>query len=174
MKKIKVGNPLEEETEMRPLSGQPVIDKINLHIQDAVEKGARVILGGKQDGMYFEPTIVIDVTTEMLMANDETFGPVATIMKFSTREEAVEIANSTIYGLSSSVFTSSLEDSWYMAENIESGTVHINESTNYWDFLAPFGGFKSSGRGRILGSWIMENFTEVKQISFDISKVKKK
>lgn len=174
VKKIKVGNPLEEDTEMGTMSGQPVIDKVNTHIKDAVSKGAEVILGGNQNEMYFEPTIIKDVTEDMLMAQEETFGPVACIMKFSTREEAIEIANNTKYGLTSSVFTSSLEDSWYMAENIVAGTVHINECTNYWDFLAPFGGAKSSGRGRILGSWVMEAFTEVKQISFDISKVKRK
>ncbi|MGG1678406.1 aldehyde dehydrogenase family protein [Neobacillus sp. NRS-1170] len=84
------------------------------------------------------------------------------------------MANDTQYGLTSSVFTSNLEDAWYMADHLEHGTVHINESTNYWDFLAPFGGMKNSGNGRNLGQWVFQHLTEIKQITFDPSKTKKR
>ncbi|WP_183192374.1 aldehyde dehydrogenase family protein [Brevibacillus fluminis] len=173
-RKVQLGNPLEETTDMGPLSSQAVVDKTNYHLQDAVAKGAEIIYGGNHDGLYFEPTILVNVTQEMEIGKEETFGPVAPIIRFSTREEAVEIANDTQYGLTSSVFTSSLEDAWYMADRLQHGTVHINESTNYWDFLAPFGGMKNSGNGRILSTWVFQHLTEVKQITFDPTKTKRK
>ncbi|MDQ6594906.1 aldehyde dehydrogenase [Bacillus salipaludis] len=173
-KKVRLGNPLEDGTEMGPLSGQPVVDKMNEHIKDAVNKGAKVVYGGNHSGLYYEPTILVNANQSMLLGKEETFGPIAPIIKFKTREEAVEIANDTPYGLTSSVFTSGLADAWYMADNLEHGTVHINESTNYWDFLAPFGGMKNSGNGRILSQWVFQHLTEVKQITFDPTKAKRK
>jgi acyl-CoA reductase-like NAD-dependent aldehyde dehydrogenase len=173
-KKIKSGNPLEDDTEIGPLSSQTIVNKMNEHIEDAVSKGAHVVYGGNHDGLYYKPTILINCNQSMLLGKDETFGPIAPIIKFRTREEAVEIANDTQYGLTSSVFTSNLEDAWYMADQLEHGTVHINESTNYWDFLAPFGGMKNSGNGRNLGQWVFNHLTEIKQITFDPSKSKKR
>lgn len=173
-RQLRLGNPLDEETDMGPLSGQPVVDKTNFHLQDAVEKGAKIIYGGTHDGLYYEPTILTNVTQAMEIAKEETFGPVAPIIKFHTREEAIDIANDTQYGLTTSVYTSSLEDAWYMADRLQHGTVHINEHTNYWDFLAPFGGVKNSGKGREMSTWILESLSEVKQITFDPSKTKRK
>lgn len=171
--KIRVSNPLDENTDMGPLYHQAGVDKTNRHVQDAVAKGARVVYGGTHEGLYYQPTIITGVTTDMEIAQEETFGPVAPIIKFRNREEALEIANGTKFGLTASVFTSNLEDSWYLADRLQHGTVHINESTNYWDLLAPFGGMKKSGLGRGLGIWMLEAFTETKQITFDISKGKK-
>lgn len=173
-KKIKVGNPLEETTDMGPLCGVPVLNKVKQHLEDALSKGAKIIYGGKHDGLYFEPTILINTNQSMLLGKEETFGPVASIFKFRSREEAIEIANDTEYGLTSSVFTSNLEDAFYMSDNLDHGTVHINENTNYWDFLSPFGGMKNSGNGRIFGEWGLQHFVEVKQITFDPSKSKRK
>jgi acyl-CoA reductase-like NAD-dependent aldehyde dehydrogenase len=90
-------------------------------------------------------------------------------MSFRTLDEALEIANATDYGLTASVFTRSLHDAWHAAEELRHGTVHINETTNYWDQLAPFGGAKSSGAGRELAGWIIDALTETKQISFDLA-----
>ncbi|OIK14977.1 hypothetical protein BIV60_10610 [Bacillus sp. MUM 116] len=173
-KKIRLGNPLEDCTEMGPLSSESIVKKMNEHLEDAVMKGAQIIYGGKHKGLYFEPTILINANQSMLLGKDETFGPIAPIIKFRTREEAVDIANDTPYGLTASVFTSSLEDAWYMADQLEHGTVHINETTNYWDFLAPFGGMKNSGNGRILSQWVFQHLTEVKQITFDPTKTKRR
>src|SRR5439155_23138140 len=104
----------------------------------------------------------------MRIAREETFGPVAPIIPFESLDEALEIANSTDYGLTASVFTRSLADAWTAAEELRHGTVHINESTNYWDQMAPFGGAKKSGSGRELAGWILDALTETKQITFEL------
>ena len=91
-------------------------------------------------------------------------------MVFDTNEEAIAIANETVYGLTASVFTGSLVDAWEFADELRHGTVHVNESTNYWDQLAPFGGMKKSGAGRELSTWMVDALTETKQISFDLSR----
>src|SRR3990170_134741 len=168
-KALRVGDPLAEETDMGPLCTPAVLARTKAHVRDAVEKGARVVLGGASEGQYHEPTIVDGVTRDMRIAREETFGPVAPIMTFSTLDEALEIANGTEYGLTASVFTRSLHDAWRAAEELRHGTVHINETTNYWDQLAPFGGAKKSGAGRELAGWILDALTETKQISFDLS-----
>jgi acyl-CoA reductase-like NAD-dependent aldehyde dehydrogenase len=168
-KKLRVGDPLADETDMGPLCTPAVLARTKAHVKDAVEKGARVVYGGDHDGQLHEPTIVDGVTSEMRIAQEETFGPVAPIMTFSSLDEALEIANETQYGLTASVFTRSLHDSWRAAEELRHGTVHINETTNYWDQLAPFGGAKKSGAGRELAGWMLDALTETKQISFDLS-----
>ena len=168
-KKLRVGDPLSDETDMGPLCTPAVLARTKAHVKDAVEKGARVVYGGDNDGQLHEPTIVDGVTSDMRIAQEETFGPVAPIMTFSTLDEALEIANETQYGLTASVFTRSLHDSWRAAEELRHGTVHINETTNYWDQLAPFGGAKNSGAGRELAGWMLDALTETKQISFDVS-----
>ena len=131
--------------------------------------GCRVVHGGPR---FLEPTIVDGVTSDFLMARDETFGPVAPIMTFGSLEEAIEIANETPYGLQGAAFTSSLRNAFLLGEGIRCGTVLINESNNYWDQLAPFGGMKKSGLGRELSNWILAELTEIKQISIDIAKVR--
>ncbi len=168
-KKLRVGDPHADETDMGPLCTPAVLARTKAHLKDAVEKGARVVYGGGNDGQLHEPTIVDGVTSDMRIAQEETFGPVAPIMTFSTLDEALEIANETEYGLTASVFTRSLHDAWRAAEELRHGTVHVNETTNYWDQLAPFGGAKKSGAGRELAGWMLDALTETKQISFDLS-----
>ena len=138
------------------------------HMADAVAKGARVVHGGGTDGQFHEPTIVDGVTSRMRIAQEETFGPVAPIMTFESLDEAIAIANETEYGLTAAVFTDSLRDAWRAAEELRHGTVHINETTNYWDQMAPFGGAKKSGAGRELAGWVIDALTETKQITFDV------
>jgi acyl-CoA reductase-like NAD-dependent aldehyde dehydrogenase len=167
-KALRVGDPLDEETDMGPLCTEAVLARTQEHLEDARAKGARIVLGGGHDGLFHEPTIVDGVTSEMRVAQEETFGPVAPIMTFSTLDEALEIANETEYGLTASVFTRSLHDAWRAAEELRHGTVHVNETTNYWDQLAPFGGAKASGAGRELAGWIIDALTETKQITFDV------
>jgi acyl-CoA reductase-like NAD-dependent aldehyde dehydrogenase len=167
-KALRVGDPLDEETDMGPMCTAEVLQRTQEHIADAVANGATIVLGGGHEGQLHEPTIVDGVTQEMRIAQEETFGPVAPIMTFRTLDEALEVANATEYGLTASVFTRSLHDAWHAAEELRHGTVHINETTNYWDQLAPFGGAKSSGAGRELAGWIIDALTETKQISFDL------
>lgn len=167
-KALRVGDPLDDETDMGPLCTREVLERTQAHLADAVARGATIVLGGGHEGQLHEPTIVDGVTQEMRIAQEETFGPVAPIMTFRTLDEALEVANATEYGLTASVFTRSLHDAWYAAEELRHGTVHINETTNYWDQLAPFGGAKSSGAGRELAGWIIDALTETKQITFDL------
>jgi succinate-semialdehyde dehydrogenase/glutarate-semialdehyde dehydrogenase len=167
-KALKVGDPLDEETDMGPLCTDAVLARTQEHLEDARAKGARVVLGGDHSDRFHEPTILDGVTSEMRVAKEETFGPVAPIMTFKTLDEALEIANETEYGLTASVFTRSLHDAWRAAEELRHGTVHVNETTNYWDQLAPFGGAKASGAGRELAGWIIDVLTETKQITFDL------
>jgi succinate-semialdehyde dehydrogenase/glutarate-semialdehyde dehydrogenase len=168
-KALRVGDPLDEETDMGPLCTPEVLARTREHLDDAVAKGARVVLGGGHEGQFHEPTIVDGVTSNMRIAREETFGPVAPIITFSTLDEALELANETEYGLTASVFTRSLHDAWRAAEELRHGTVHINETTNYWDQLAPFGGAKKSGAGRELAGWMLDALTETKQITFDLA-----
>ena len=167
-KELRVGDPLLEETDMGPLCTPEVLARTREHLDDAVAKGATVVLGGGYEGQFHEPTIVDGVTSDMRIAQEETFGPVAPIITFSTLDEALELANETEYGLTASVFTRSLHDAWRAAEELRHGTVHVNETTNYWDQLAPFGGAKKSGAGRELAGWMLDALTETKQITFDL------
>jgi acyl-CoA reductase-like NAD-dependent aldehyde dehydrogenase len=168
-KALNVGDPLDEETDMGPLCTDEVLARTIEHLEDAVAKGARVVHGGGHEGRFHEPTILDGVTSDMAIAKEETFGPVAPIMTFSDLDEALAIANETDYGLTAAVFTRSLHDAWHAAEELRHGTVHINETTNYWDQLAPFGGAKKSGAGRELAGWIIDALTETKQITFDLA-----
>ena len=144
------------------------------HLEDAVSKGAKIVYGGNHSGLYFEPTIIINANQSMILGKEETFGPLAPIIKFSTREEAVEIANDTQYGLTSGVFTSDLADAWYMADNLNMVRVHINQVPIIGISLAPLVWWhKNSGNGRILSQWVFQHLTEIKQITLDPSKVKK-
>jgi acyl-CoA reductase-like NAD-dependent aldehyde dehydrogenase len=168
-KQLRVGDPLDEETDMGPMCHRGTLERTRAHIEDAVANGAQVVVGGTSNGMYHDPTVLTGVTNSMRIAREETFGPVAPIMAFDSLSEALEIANSTEFGLTASVFTKSLNDAWTAAEELRHGTVHINESTNYWDQMAPFGGAKKSGSGRELAGWIADALTETKQITFDLT-----
>src|SRR5829696_8905947 len=167
-KALRVGDPLDEETDMGPLCTDEVLARTIEHVEDAVAKGARVVYGGGHEGRFHEPTILEGVTSDMSIAREETFGPVAPIMTFGDLDEALAVANETDYGLTAAVFTRSLHDAWHAAEELRHGTVHINETTNYWDQLAPFGGAKKSGAGRELAGWMIDALTETKQITFDL------
>ncbi len=163
---IKVGHPLDESTDMGPLTSRAILDKTVRHLEDAKAKGAKVLAGGKHEGLYHDPTVIVGVTEEMAIAVEETFGPVAPIIRFTTEEEALKITNASQYGLQSAVFTESLRVAWRMAEGIQAGTVVINGSTNDWDTALPFGGVKQSGIGRELGEHVLREFTNAKSITF--------
>jgi acyl-CoA reductase-like NAD-dependent aldehyde dehydrogenase len=165
---LKVGDPMLDETDMGPVRTPAVLARTQEHIADAVSKGARVVLGGGHVGQVHEPTIIDGVTSAMRIAQEETFGPVAPIISFETVEEAIRIANETDFGLTAAVFTNDLRVAWEMAEALCHGTVHINETTNYWDQMAPFGGAKKSGSGRELTTDILDAMSETKQITWEI------
>jgi succinate-semialdehyde dehydrogenase/glutarate-semialdehyde dehydrogenase len=167
-RRLRVGDPLDDATDMGPLCTPAVLERTRQHVADAVAKGATIVLGGGWDGQFHEPTVIDGVTSEMRIAQEETFGPVAPIMTFETLDQAIAIANETEYGLTAAVFTNDLKAAWRAAEGLRHGTVHINETTNYWDQMAPFGGAKKSGAGRELAGWIVDALTETKQITFEL------
>jgi acyl-CoA reductase-like NAD-dependent aldehyde dehydrogenase len=168
-KALKVGDPLSHDTDMGPVATDANLNRTKEHVADAVAKGATVVYGGGAEGRLHEPTIITGVTSEMRIAKEETFGPVAPIITFDTDDEAIRIANETEFGLTAAVFTEDLRTAWRYAEELCHGTVHINETTNYWDQMAPFGGAKKSGAGRELSTYILDAMSETKQITWDIA-----
>ncbi|MCX6412681.1 MAG: aldehyde dehydrogenase family protein, partial [Actinobacteria bacterium] len=167
-KALKLGDPLDETTDMGPVATDTNLVRTQEHIADAVAKGATVVYGGGSEGRLHEPTVLIGVTSNMRIAQEETFGPVAPIIMFDTDDEAIRIANETEFGLTAAVFTEDLRMAWRYAEELCHGTVHINETTNYWDQMAPFGGAKKSGAGRELSTHILDAMSETKQITWDV------
>jgi len=167
-KTVRIGDPLDETTDLGPLAVTSSLEKTRAHLSDAVAKGATIVVGGTADGLFHAPTVITGVTSDMEIAQEETFGPVVPIMRFADREDALRIANETKYGLTGAVFTQSLTTAWFMAENIDCGTVHVNDTTNHWELLSTFGGMKQSGVGRILGRESVRAFTNAKQITFEL------
>ncbi|MFJ3802476.1 aldehyde dehydrogenase family protein [Streptomyces sp. NPDC090088] len=165
---LRVGDPALEETDMGPVRNEASLRRIAEHVADAREKGADIVQFGKEEGLFFPATILTGVTTGMRIAQEETFGPVAPVIKVSSVSEAVEIANSTDLGLIASLWTRDLATAWRVGEALQHGTVNINETSNYWDQLAPFGGTGKSGVGRELSGWFLDTFTESKLLVFDL------
>jgi succinate-semialdehyde dehydrogenase/glutarate-semialdehyde dehydrogenase len=164
--KMKVGAGLTGDFQQGPLIDMAAVAKVEEHIADAVNKGAKIVLGGKRHalgGSFFEPTVITDVTPEMLMAREETFGPVAPIFRFSTDEEAVKMANDTEFGLASYFYTRDINRVWRVAEALEYGMVGINTGLVSTE-VAPFGGMKESGIGREGSKYGIEEFIEVKYL----------
>lgn len=166
---LRWGDPLDEDTEMGPLCNEQTLARVTEQVEDARKSGAEVIHYGEAKGVFYPPTILTGVRPDMMIAKHETFGPVAPIIKIDSAEEAIEIANSSELALNASLYTSDLATAWRVGEALHHGTVNINESTNYWDQLAPFGGAKSSGVGRELSQWFLETFTEPKLLNFDLN-----
>jgi acyl-CoA reductase-like NAD-dependent aldehyde dehydrogenase len=168
---IRLGDPLADDTTMGPLNNEPTAEKMDEHVANAVERGATLVTGGRRaDGfptdLYWEATVLTDVTEDMAVAQEETFGPVVPITAISSDEEALQIANASEYGLLTAVWTRDLARGLRFAEAVDAGWVNINESTNYWESHLAFGGRAgtSSGVGRVGGSSVLEAFTEPKTV----------
>ena len=168
--KIKLGEAFDPKTECGPLISEKHRAKVERYVELAREEGAKCILGGKrpddpelQNGFFYEPTIFVDCTNDMRIVQEEHFGPVLTVEKFSTEGEAVERANSTTYGLSGAVWTTDQNRAERVAAALRMGTVWINDFNIYFA-QAPWGGYKQSGIGRELGKQGLEEYTEVKHI----------
>ncbi|MEX0696959.1 MAG: NADP-dependent succinate-semialdehyde dehydrogenase [Dongiaceae bacterium] len=164
--KLKVGDGLKGETHQGPLIDKNAVAKVEEHIADALAKGARVVIGGKRHalgGTFFEPTILADVTPDMLVAREETFGPVAPLFRFKTDDEAVRMANDTEFGLAAYFYTRDIGRVWRVAEAVEYGIVGINTGIISTE-VAPFGGVKESGIGREGSKYGIEDFLEIKYL----------
>jgi succinate-semialdehyde dehydrogenase/glutarate-semialdehyde dehydrogenase len=162
--KLKVGNGAEVGVMQGPLINGKAMEKVERHVQDAVAHGAKVAVGGKRHALgrtFFEPTVLTGVTTKMLVTREETFGPVASIYKFDSESEVVELANATQYGLASYFYTKDLGRAFRVAEALEYGMVGINSAILGTE-VAPFGGVKESGLGREGGKHGMDEFVEHK------------
>jgi succinate-semialdehyde dehydrogenase/glutarate-semialdehyde dehydrogenase len=164
--KLRVGDGLAGVTDQGPLIDAKALAKVEEHIQDAVAKGAKVALGGKRHalgGTFFEPTILTGVTPDMLVAREETFGPVAPLFKFGTEAEAIRMANDTEFGLAAYLYTRDLARSWRVSEAIEYGIVGLNTGIISTE-VAPFGGVKESGAGREGSKYGILDYTELKYV----------
>ena len=162
VRKLKVGNGVDADVTIGPLINRAAVAKVRQHIDDAVSKGARVVVGGRPlGGNFFEPTLVRDVTPEMVIAREETFGPVAPLFRFKTEEDAVEMANATEFGLACYFYARDIGRVWRVAEGLEYGIVGINEGI-ISTAEAPFGGVKESGVGREGSHHGVEEYLEMK------------
>ncbi len=164
--KLRVGDGLSGPTDQGPLIDARALAKVERHLADAVEKGARILLGGRRHalgGTFFEPTVVTGATAEMLMAREETFGPVAPLFRFATEAEAIEMANDTEFGLAAYFYTRDLARSWRVAEALEYGIVGVNTGL-ISTAVAPFGGVKESGIGREGSRHGILEYTEMKYL----------
>lgn len=178
-KRVRVGHPLEADVTMGPMNNLPVVEKTERHLADARQKGARILSGGKRlaaqpTPLYFEPTVVDRVTPEMLLNQEETFGPVAPVITVEDYDQAIAIANGTGYGLQMAVFTRDLSKAFYFAERLRAGNVVINDTTNYWETHEPFGGGGGtrSGYGRLGGRFTFDEMMQLKTIAIDVGGVK--
>jgi succinate-semialdehyde dehydrogenase/glutarate-semialdehyde dehydrogenase len=164
--KLRVGDGLAGVTDQGPLIDAKAVAKVEEHIADALAKGAKVLLGGKRHalgGSFFEPTILTDVTPKMLVAREETFGPVAPLFKFATEAQAIAMANDTEFGLAAYIYTRDLARSWRVSEAVEYGIVGLNTGIISTE-AAPFGGVKESGTGREGSKYGILDYTELKYI----------
>lgn len=166
VKKLKVGDGMENGVTQGPLINEQAVKKVEQHIADAVSKGARVLLGGKRHALghsFFEPTVLADVTPAMQVAREETFGPMAPLFRFKTDEEAVALANDTEFGLASYFYSRDIGRIWRVAEGLESGMVGINTGL-ISNEVAPFGGVKQSGLGREGSHFGIDDYLVVKYL----------
>ena len=168
---VRLGDPFDGATTMGPMNNEPAAAKTQRHVDDALERGARLVAGGKRaprlgSDLFFEPTVLDGVTGDMEIAREETFGPVVPVTAIRDEREAIDLVNRSEYGLLSAIFTGDLRRGLAFAEAVRTGWVNVNEGTNYWESHLPFGGRAGSGSGvgRVNGRFSMERLTELKTI----------
>jgi acyl-CoA reductase-like NAD-dependent aldehyde dehydrogenase len=169
--RVVLGDPFADGTTMGPLNNEGVAQKMDEHVADAVERGAEVVHGGERASgfptdLYWQPTIIDGVSADSLVATEETFGPVAPVVAIDSLDHAIELANASPYGLLSAIFTRDLAKGLRYADEVKTGWVNINESSNYWETHLPFGGRSgtASGIGRVGGSSPLETFSELQTV----------
>jgi succinate-semialdehyde dehydrogenase/glutarate-semialdehyde dehydrogenase len=178
---VRVGDPFQAGIHMGPMNNRPVVEKTERHLADALQKGARIVAGGKRianqpTNFFFEPTVIDNVSSEMLLNNEETFGPVVPVIRIDGYEKAIELANATGYGLQMAVFTQDIDKAFYIADRLRSGNVVINDTTDYWEAHEPFGGGggTKSGYGRLGGRFTFDDMTHLKTVALHINNLSPK
>ncbi len=169
--RILLGDPFDDATTMGPLNNEPVAQKMDEHVEDAVKRGADLVSGGERASgfptdLYWQPTVLANVPSDARVAVEETFGPIAPVVAISSLEDAITLTNSSPYGLLSAIFTADLNAGLEFADRVRTGWVNINESSNYWEAHLPFGGRagSDSGIGRVGGAHVMHSFTELQTV----------
>jgi acyl-CoA reductase-like NAD-dependent aldehyde dehydrogenase len=166
---LKVGDPRDPGTVIGPLINLSQLKALKAQVEKAVADGAKLVCGGKYEGLCYHPSILTDVTEEMDLFHQEIFGPVAPVIVVEDSEEALRVANDSLYGLSSGVITNNLAKGLEIAQRLETGVAHVNDSTLPYEVHAPMGGMKESGWGKS-GTGALEEFTEIRWVTFQKTK----
>ena len=166
--KIKIGNPMDKSTQLGTLISEKAAMQVEETVKNAVNAGAEILTGGKRNGAFYEATVIDKVTPDMDLVVNETFGPVAPLIKVKTVDEAIQIANATEYGLQAGVFTENYRNAMRCANEIEAGTVFINKQSTFRTDNMPFGGFKNSGCGKEGIKYAVEEMTKTKLIGLNL------
>jgi benzaldehyde dehydrogenase (NAD) len=162
---LPVGDPRDPATAIGPLVNAAALKRVSGLVDDALGKGARALSGGSASGPCFPPTVLTGVTPDMRVYSEESFGPLVSVIEVDGPDEAVAVANDTEYGLSAAVFSADVAGAMELAQRIESGICHINDTTVHDEPQMPFGGVKASGWGRFGGRAALEEFTELRWIT---------
>ncbi len=166
--KIKMGNPMDKKTQLGTLISKKAAVHVEETVNNAVKDGAQILIGGKRNGAFYEATVIDKVTPDMDIVVNETFGPVAPLIKVKSVDEAIKMANATEYGLQSGVFTENYRNALKCANEIEAGTVFINKQSTFRTDNMPFGGFKNSGCGKEGIKYAVEEMTKTKLIGLNL------
>jgi len=162
---LPMGDPTDPAVAIGPLIDTTALEKVHAHVQEAIASGGTLVTGGKFDNLVYHPTVVTDVTPEMRLFKEQTFGPVAPIVVVEDEEQALSVANNSTYGLSAGILTNDFTRALDMAMRLETGIVHIGDQTVNDEPQAPFGGVKGSGYGRFGGQAALDEFTELRWIN---------
>lgn len=170
-----LGDPFDNDTLVGPMNNEPTAAKMDRHLEDALEKGAEIVLGGGRDSdrptdLYYQPTVVDGVGIDTLINRDETFGPIVPVITVGSDEEALAVANDSYLGLQAAVYTKSLKRAFRYLDNLQVGNVVVNDSTDYWEAHEPFGGAAGTrtGWGRIGGRYTMLDMTDLRTVVLDV------
>jgi acyl-CoA reductase-like NAD-dependent aldehyde dehydrogenase len=171
----RLGDPFDEDTLVGPMNNEPTARKMDAHLEDALEKGAEIVVGGQRDSdrpttLYYQPTVVDRVGVDTLINRDETFGPIVPLIEVDGDDEALAVANDSHLGLQAAVYTRSLKRAFRYLDNLQVGNVVVNDSTDYWEAHEPFGGAAGTrtGWGRIGGRYTMLDMTDLKTVVVDV------